>query len=51
MLMHGGNEDLLILSISFFVYVVCLDPASAAATQASREEVDSRSVFVGNVSF
>lgn len=27
----------------------CTDPANAAATQASREEVDSRSVFVGNV--
>lgn len=27
-----------------------LDPASAAASQANREEVDSRSVFVGNVS-
>ncbi|XP_010917314.1 polyadenylate-binding protein 2 isoform X1 [Elaeis guineensis] len=27
------------------------DPASAAATQASREEVDSRSVFVGNVDY
>ncbi|KAL0396548.1 UNVERIFIED_CONTAM: Polyadenylate-binding protein 2 [Sesamum calycinum] len=26
------------------------DPASAAAAQASKEEVDSRSVFVGNVS-
>ncbi|KAK9989035.1 hypothetical protein SO802_029274 [Lithocarpus litseifolius] len=26
------------------------DPASAAASQANREEVDSRSVFVGNVS-
>lgn len=26
------------------------DPASAAASQASKEEVDSRSVFVGNVS-
>ncbi|EPS68086.1 hypothetical protein M569_06687, partial [Genlisea aurea] len=25
------------------------DPASAAAAAASREEVDSRSVFVGNV--
>ncbi|CAL5323817.1 unnamed protein product [Camellia sinensis] len=25
------------------------DPASAAATQASKEEVDSRSIFVGNV--
>lgn len=27
------------------------DPANAAATQASKEEVDSRSVFVGNVRF
>jgi len=27
------------------------DPASAAATQASREEVDSRSIFVGNVDY
>ena len=25
------------------------EPSSAAATQANREEVDSRSVFVGNV--
>ena len=25
------------------------DPAAAAATQANKEEVDSRSVFVGNV--
>lgn len=29
----------------------CTDPANAAATQASKEEVDSRSVFVGNVRF
>ncbi|GAB2282595.1 Polyadenylate-binding protein 3 [Dionaea muscipula] len=27
------------------------DPASAAANLASREEVDSRSVFVGNVDY
>ncbi|CAD5194827.1 polyadenylate-binding protein 2-like isoform X1 [Musa acuminata AAA Group] len=27
------------------------DPASAAASQASKEEVDSRSVFVGNVDY
>ncbi|KAL0381629.1 UNVERIFIED_CONTAM: Polyadenylate-binding protein 2 [Sesamum angustifolium] len=27
------------------------DPASAAAAQASKEEVDSRSVFVGNVDY
>ncbi|OIT03069.1 PREDICTED: polyadenylate-binding protein 2 [Nicotiana attenuata] len=27
------------------------DPASAAASQASREEVDSRSIFVGNVDY
>ncbi|XP_077212949.1 polyadenylate-binding protein 2-like isoform X1 [Tasmannia lanceolata] len=27
------------------------DPASAAATQASKEEADSRSVFVGNVDY
>ncbi|KAK6916142.1 RNA recognition motif domain [Dillenia turbinata] len=27
------------------------DPASAAAAQSSREEVDSRSVFVGNVDY
>ncbi|XP_057976183.1 polyadenylate-binding protein 2-like isoform X3 [Malania oleifera] len=27
------------------------DPATAAAAQASREEVDSRSVFVGNVDY
>ncbi|KAJ8648068.1 hypothetical protein MRB53_001091 [Persea americana] len=27
------------------------DPASAAATQANREEADSRSVFVGNVDY
>ncbi|KAL2551364.1 Polyadenylate-binding protein 3 [Forsythia ovata] len=27
------------------------DPASAAAAQASREEVDSRSIFVGNVDY
>lgn len=27
------------------------DPASAAASQANREEADTRSVFVGNVSF
>ncbi|KAK2632065.1 hypothetical protein EUGRSUZ_L02054 [Eucalyptus grandis] len=27
-----------------------MDPASAAASQASKEEVDTRSVFVGNVS-
>ncbi|KAL4614845.1 polyadenylate-binding protein 2-like isoform X1 [Castanea sativa] len=27
------------------------DPASAAASQANREEVDSRSVFVGNVDY
>ncbi|KAM0949024.1 putative RNA recognition motif domain, nucleotide-binding alpha-beta plait domain superfamily [Dioscorea sansibarensis] len=27
------------------------DPANAAATQASKEEVDSRSVFVGNVDY
>ena len=26
------------------------DPASAAASQANKEEVDSRSAFVGNVS-
>lgn len=31
--------------------VICVDPAGAAASQASKEEVDSRSVFVGNVSF
>lgn len=30
---------------------VCIDPANAAASQANKEEVDSRSVFVGNVSF
>lgn len=27
-----------------------LDPTTAAASQANREEVDARSVFVGNVS-
>ncbi|KAK4490384.1 hypothetical protein RD792_001060 [Penstemon davidsonii] len=27
------------------------DPASAAAAQASREEVDSRSIYVGNVDY
>ncbi|KAM7517483.1 hypothetical protein LguiB_016445 [Lonicera macranthoides] len=27
------------------------DPASAAATQANREEVDSRSIYVGNVDY
>ncbi|XP_017230848.1 polyadenylate-binding protein 2 isoform X1 [Daucus carota subsp. sativus] len=27
------------------------DPANAAATQASREEVDSRSIYVGNVDY
>ncbi|XP_024973876.1 polyadenylate-binding protein 2 [Cynara cardunculus var. scolymus] len=27
------------------------DPASAAASQASREEVDTRSIFVGNVDY
>ncbi|KAI8032081.1 Polyadenylate-binding protein 3 [Camellia lanceoleosa] len=27
------------------------DPASAAATQASKEEVDARSIFVGNVDY
>lgn len=27
------------------------DPASAAASQANREEVDSRSIFVGNVDY
>lgn len=34
------------------LFLICnLDPAAAAAAaaQASREEVDSRSVFVGNV--
>ncbi|WRX16316.1 RNA recognition motif domain - like 10 [Theobroma cacao] len=28
-----------------------LDPAAAATSQANREEVDSRSVFVGNVDY
>lgn len=31
-------------------FLVHLEPSTAAATQANREEVDSRSVFVGNVS-
>lgn len=38
--------------ISAFFYVFPLlqpDPAAAAANQANREEVDSRSIFVGNV--
>ena len=30
-------------------FLVKLEPSTAAASQASREEVDSRSVFVGNV--
>lgn len=35
-----------------FIYIFgnLIDPASAAASQASKEEVDLRSVFVGNVS-
>lgn len=28
----------------------CIDPATAAASQANKEEADARSVFVGNVS-
>lgn len=36
-----------LLAIGFCLDV---DPANAAASQANREEVDSRSVFVGNVS-
>lgn len=31
-------------------YYIPADPAGAAASQASREEVDMRSIFVGNVS-
>ncbi|KAL6526431.1 Polyadenylate-binding protein 2 [Orobanche hederae] len=31
--------------------LACSNPASAAAAQASKEEVDSRSVYVGNVDY
>lgn len=33
-----------------YVNFTLVDPASAAAAQANKEEVDARSVFVGNVS-
>lgn len=31
-------------------YYIPADPAAAAASQASKEEVDMRSIYVGNVS-
>lgn len=36
--------------VSVIDYYLQIDPANAAASQINREEVDSRSVFVGNVS-
>ncbi|PKA49530.1 putative polyadenylate-binding protein [Apostasia shenzhenica] len=42
------------VAIAIFIVLVILqiqDPASAVASQANREEVDARSVFVGNVDY
>lgn len=39
-----------LLSLNLYLLFVLPDPATAAASQANKEEVDSRSVFVGNVS-
>lgn len=36
-------------SLQIFVEFLLADPASIAANQAGKEEVDARSVFVGNV--
>lgn len=33
----------------FLIVLMLLDPAAAATSQVNREEIDSRSVFVGNV--
>lgn len=33
-----------------FLTLLFSDPATAAASQANKEEADTRSVFVGNVS-
>lgn len=36
--------------VSLIDSYLLIDPATAAASQANREEIDARSVFVGNVS-
>lgn len=51
---NSGTNTSLELSLllkypAHLIYVHVLDPASAAVTQANKEEADSRSVFVGNV--
>jgi hypothetical protein len=38
------------MNVLVYLFIVCADPG-AAASQANKEEVDSRSVFVGNVSY
>lgn len=43
------NEKTNLFFFNFLIEVLHTDPASAAANQASKEETDSRSVFVGNV--
>lgn len=48
---HGFKLWLISLLLIYYDYHLFIlpDPAAAAASQANKEEVDSRSVFVGNV--
>lgn len=39
------------MNVLVLLLIVCADPGAEAASQANKEEVDSRSVFVGNVSY
>lgn len=42
---------LVINNVLFLFFVFLEDPNGTSASQAEKEEVDSRSIYVGNVSF
>lgn len=49
------NSDLFILWLNYWFFklfdFLILDPAGSSVSQAEKEEVDARSIYVGNVSF
>jgi polyadenylate-binding protein 2 len=49
------NSDLFIIWLNYWFFklfeFLILDPAGSSVSQAEKEEVDARSIYVGNVSF
>lgn len=43
-------HKVMLLSAHVCMHCIYADPANAAVSQANKEDIDSRSVFVGNVS-